>query len=261
VGRIVVDDTPEPRRPTSRRRHVPPSTPVISPSILAADFARLGDEVADVAPAVEWIHVDVMDGHYVPNISLGLPVVASLRAATDRKLDCHLMITDPSTYAPQLVDLGAESITFHPEVDDDPLALVHRLHELEAFVGVAIKPAHPVSMVEELLPHIDLLLVMTVEPGFGGQAFREDCLPKVLEAARWRADNDASFALQVDGGIGASTILAAAEAGADTFVAGSSVFGAEDRVAAANELYTLAASVHGGGLDAAAVGGTRGGAT
>ena len=210
--------------------------PRVAPSILAADFARLGAEVDDVAPAVDTIHVDVMDGHYVPNITLGLPVVASLRKATHLELDCHLMITDPSTYAPQLVEVGAESVTFHPEVDDDPLTLIHRLHEQGARVGVAIKPAHPVTMVEELLPHIDLLLVMTVEPGFGGQAFREECLPKVAQAAAWRAANGAAFRIQVDGGIAAATVAAAARAGADTFVAGSSVFGAKDRPTAARDL-------------------------
>ena len=210
--------------------------PFVAPSILAADFADLAREVRDVAPAVPMIHVDVMDGHYVPNISLGQPVVASLRAATDRELDCHLMITDPATYAPQFLALGAESVTFHPEVDDDPLALVHRLHELGGRVGVAVKPAHPLAMVTELLPHVDLLLVMTVEPGFGGQAFRADVVPKVAEAAAWRRDNQADFRIQVDGGITVDTVPLVAAAGADTFVAGSSVFGAADRVAAVQAL-------------------------
>ncbi len=226
--------------------------PRIAPSILAADFARLGAEVEDVAPAVDTVHVDVMDGHYVPNITLGHPVVASLRKATELELDCHLMITDPSTYAPQLVELGADSVTFHPEVDDDPLTLVHTLHEQGARVGVAIKPAHPVSMVEELLAHIDLLLVMTVEPGFGGQAFREECLPKVSQAAAWRAANAATFRIQVDGGIADATVAAAARAGADTFVAGSSVFGADDRAAAARDLLERARAAS---VDATSTGG------
>jgi ribulose-phosphate 3-epimerase len=215
----------------------------IAPSILAADFARLGDEVADVAPAVPMIHVDVMDGHYVPNITLGPPVVRSLRAATDRLLDCHLMITDPGVYAPQLLELGAESVTFHPEVEDDPGALIDRLHELGGLVGVAIKPAHELSLVEELLDRVDMLLVMTVEPGFGGQAFRADCVHKVAQAAAWRADHGASFRIQVDGGIGSETIEPAAEAGADTFVAGSSIFNAADRVAAARALQERAEAV------------------
>lgn len=212
----------------------------VAPSILAADFARLGDEVAEVAPAVPWIHVDVMDGHYVPNISLGPPVVASLRAATDRFLDCHLMITDPRTYAPRFLDLGAESVTFHPEIEDDPRSLIDDLHERGAHVGVALNPTRPLATVEELLPHVDLLLVMTVEPGFGGQAFLADVVPKVAEAHAWREAHGASFRLQVDGGIAPDTIAATARAGADVFVAGSSVFRADDRVAAVRELLAVA---------------------
>lgn len=212
----------------------------VAPSILSADFAHLADEVAEVRSAVEVLHVDVMDGHYVDNLTIGPPVVASLRRATDLELDCHLMIEDPAAYAPRLAELGAESITFHPEVEDDPRALIDRLHDRGARVGVAIKPAHPLDDVRELLPHVDLLLVMTVEPGWGGQAFRPEVLPKVTEAAAWRAANDAAFRIQVDGGIARDTIERAVAAGADTFVAGSAIFGAEDRAAAARELLDLA---------------------
>jgi ribulose-phosphate 3-epimerase len=219
--------------------------PEVAPSILAADLANLAAEVAEVAPVVRSIHVDVMDGHYVPNIALGIPVVASLRAATDRVLDCHLMITDPARYAPRLVALGAESVTFHPEVESDPRALIDSLHEAGASVGIALKPAHPLADVEELLAHIDLLLVMTVEPGFGGQAFLPEVVPKIAEAAAWRAAHGARFRLQVDGGIGAATVAAAAGAGADLLVAGSSVFGAPDRVAAVEELLRLAREARG----------------
>jgi len=212
----------------------------IAPSILSADFARLGDEVAEVAPAVSMVHVDVMDGHYVPNITIGQPVVRSLRASTDRLLDCHLMITDPRTYAPQFLELGAESVTFHPEVEDDPLGLVHELHERGGLVGVAIKPAHPLEMVEELLPHVDLLLVMTVEPGFGGQSFLPETVPKVAQAVDWRREHGAGFRIQVDGGISRATIEQTVAAGADTFVAGSAIFGEGDRAEAARELARIA---------------------
>ena len=220
----------------------------IAPSILSADFAHLADEVAEVAPVVPMVHVDVMDGHYVPNLTIGPPVVRSLRAATDLLLDCHLMITDPRTYAPQFLEAGAESVTFHPEVDDDPLSLIHELRERGGQVGVAIKPAHPVAMVEELLPHVDLLLVMTVEPGFGGQAFMPEAVPKVAEAVRWRAEHRASFRIQVDGGISHATIEQTVRAGADTFVAGSAIFGAKDRAAAATELARIAAEARGQAL-------------
>ncbi len=212
----------------------------IAPSILSADFANLADEVASVAPAVSMLHVDVMDGHYVPNITIGPPVVTSLRAATDLFLDCHLMISDPRTYAPQFLDLGAESVTFHPEVDDDPLSLIHALRERGGQVGVAIKPAHPLSMVHELLPHVDMLVVMTVEPGFGGQSFIADAVSKAAEAVVWRHHHDADFRIQVDGGISRDTIAQAVRAGADTFVAGSAIFGQDDRQAAVHELESIA---------------------
>lgn len=209
---------------------------LVSPSILSADFARLAEEVADVAEAVPWIHVDVMDGHYVDNLTIGLPVVERLRAATDRFLDTHLMITDPATYAPQFVAAGSDSVTFHPETADDPLALIDELHGMGAQVGVAVRPSQSLDLVRDLLSDVDLLLVMTVEPGFGGQAFMAEVVPKIGEAARWREDHGASFRLEVDGGIAPDTVGACAAQGADTFVAGSAVFGRPDRVAAVEQI-------------------------
>jgi ribulose-phosphate 3-epimerase len=213
---------------------------VVSPSILSADFARLADEVADVAPVVPWLHVDVMDGHYVPNLTIGPPVVRSLRAATDRFLDCHLMITDPRTYAPQFVDAGAESVTFHPEVDDDPVTIVHDLHERGAHVGVALKPRLPLSLLDELLPHVDMVLVMSVEPGFGGQAFIPEVVDKIVAADAWRREHGADFRIEVDGGITVDTVAGTVTAGADTLVAGSAIFAAPDRKAAVAELLAAA---------------------
>ena len=220
----------------------------VAPSILSADFARLADEVAEVAAVVPMLHVDVMDGHYVPNLTIGPPVVERLRRVTDRVLDCHLMITDPRTYAPRFVDVGADSITFHPEVDDDPVDLVARLHDQGAEVGVAVKPAQPLSLVDELLPHIDMLLVMTVEPGFGGQAFMPEVVPKIMEARAARDRLGARFRIQVDGGIDPDTVGETVRAGADTLVAGSAVFGRDDRVAAVRAILAAAeqALVRGG---------------
>lgn len=213
---------------------------VLSPSLLSADFARLADEVADVAPKVDWLHVDVMDGHYVPNITLGPPVVRSLRRATDRFLDCHLMITDPRTYAPQFLDAGAESVCFHPEVDDDPVSIVHELHERGAHVGIAIKPKLPLAQFAELLGHVDMVLLMTVEPGFGGQSFIPEVLPKVAETARWRDEHGARFRIEVDGGIKRDTVAGSVAAGADTLVAGSAIFDHHDRHAAIDDLLAIA---------------------
>lgn len=212
----------------------------VAPSILAADFSRLAEEIASVAPAVPMIHVDVMDGHYVPNITIGPPVVRSLRPVTDRLLDCHLMVTDPARYGLQCLEEGADSVTFHPEVEDDPRALIDRIHDRGGMVGVALKPALPVALVHELLPHVEMLLVMTVEPGFGGQAFLPGSVPKVAEALAWRRQAGASFRIQVDGGITRDTIAETVRAGADTFVAGSAIFGQADRAAAAAELLTIA---------------------
>ena len=216
----------------------------IAPSILSADFARLADEMAEVAPVVEMLHVDVMDGHYVPNLTIGPPVVKSIRKATDRFLDCHLMIDDPRTYGPQAAQAGADLVTFHPEVDHDPLGVIERIREAGAEqgveVGVAIRPSMPLSLADDLLAHIDLLLVMTVEPGFGGQPFRPETLPRIVQALSDRVRLGHRYRIEVDGGIGPATVAATVAAGADTLVAGSAVFDREDRAAAARELLTLA---------------------
>ena len=215
---------------------------ILSPSILSADFADLGAEIAEVAPVVPWVHVDVMDGHYVPNLTIGPVVVRHLRKATDRYLDTHLMIADPDTYAPQFVAAGSDSVTIHPETSDDPVALIDRLHEQGAAVGVALKPAQPWTMVEELLPHVDMVLVMTVEPGFGGQSFMADMVPKIAAVDEWRRANAADFRLQVDGGISVDTVASCRQAGADTFVAGSAVFNKPDRAQAVRDILEAAAT-------------------
>ncbi|MEV4178127.1 MULTISPECIES: ribulose-phosphate 3-epimerase [unclassified Nonomuraea] len=211
----------------------------ISPSILAADFARLADEAAAV-PNADWLHVDVMDYHFVPNLTLGLPVVEALRKATDTPLDCHLMIADPDRWAPQYAEAGAGSVTIHAEAAKAPIRTLREIRSLGARAGLALNPATAVEPYEDLLGEVDMLLLMTVEPGFGGQKFLDVVLPKVRRARELIGRHGGRVWLQVDGGVDAGTIERCAEAGADVFVAGSAVYGASDPVAAIDALRAAA---------------------
>jgi ribulose-phosphate 3-epimerase len=211
----------------------------ISPSLLSADFARLGDELARIATA-DWAHVDVMDNHFVPNLTLGLPVVEAMLKVSPIPLDCHLMIADPDRWAPAYAEAGAKSVTFHAEAATAPIRLARELRHQGARAGLAVRPATPIEPYLELLPELDMLLVMTVEPGFGGQKFLDVCLPKVARARQAVAESGLDVWVQVDGGVSVATIEQCAAAGADVFVAGSAVYGAQDAAGRIEELRRLA---------------------
>ncbi|EWT04719.1 ribulose-phosphate 3-epimerase [Intrasporangium chromatireducens Q5-1] len=212
---------------------------LISPSILSADFANLEGELQRISNA-DWAHVDVMDNHFVPNLTLGLPVVEALLKVSPIPLDAHLMIEDPDRWAPMYAEAGCGSVTFHIEAARDPRSLARTLRSAGARSAMALKPGTPFAPYEELLPELDMVLVMTVEPGFGGQSFMADQLPKVREVREAVRRHGGEIWVQVDGGVSADTIEQCAEAGADVFVAGSAVYGAQDAAGAVAELRALA---------------------
>ena len=225
--------------PASYTSAVEPS-PIIAPSILAADFARLGDDVRAIEGAADWVHVDVMDNHFVPNLTIGLPVVQSLRKATAIPFDVHLMITDPDRWAPGYAEAGAYNVTFHAEACEDPVRLAKNLRAAGAKAGLAIDRDTPVEPYLELLPYLDTLLIMTIKAGFGGQKFMPEMLEKVRAVRRRVSVKGLQVRVEVDGGIAADTIEQAAAAGADAFVAGTAVYGAEDPAEAVRKLRALA---------------------
>jgi ribulose-phosphate 3-epimerase len=199
----------------------------ITPSILSADFAALGAEIARI-PSSDWIHVDVMDNHFVPNLTLGPTMVEALVATTTVPIDAHLMITDADRNAVAYIDAGAASVTFHVEAAAAPVRLAREIRKQGARASMALKPATPIDPYEDLLPELDMVLVMTVEPGFGGQRFLDLCLPKIRRCRELMDKHGVETWLQVDGGVSLETIERCAEAGADVFVAGSAVFAADD---------------------------------
>jgi ribulose-phosphate 3-epimerase len=217
----------------------------ISPSILSADFARLADEAKAVEEAADWLHVDVMDNHFVPNLTLGLPVVQALLKHAALPLDCHLMIDDPDRHAPAYAEAGAGNVTIHVEAAKAPVRTLRAIRAAGARSGLALNPGTAIEPYEDLLDEVDMVLLMTVEPGFGGQKFLDIVLPKIRRtramliarnARRQSAAEGREIWLQVDGGVSDETIERCAEAGAGVFVAGSAVYGAQDPARAARDL-------------------------
>jgi ribulose-phosphate 3-epimerase len=211
----------------------------IAPSILSADFANLESEISRLDGA-DLVHVDVMDNHFVPNLTIGLPVVEAILARTSLPVDCHLMIENPDRWAPGYAEAGARNVTFHAEAAAAPIRLARELRRKGARAGLGVKPATPVEPFADLLPEIDMLLVMTVEPGFGGQSFLDVCLPKIRRAREIVSRSGLDIWIQVDGGVSGETVERCAEAGADVFVAGSAVYDADDAAGAIEKLRALA---------------------
>ena len=210
----------------------------VAPSILSADFAQLADEIKQIESAgVKIVHLDVMDGHFVPNITFGPPVVAKLRKYSSLVFDCHLMITAPDKYAKPFVDAGANHITFHIEVTDNPKQLIEKLHALGVTAGICLNPETPVDAIEEVAPFCDMILVMTVHPGFGAQKFMPEPAKKI---ARIRKIVGPDIRIEVDGGIDSKTTPIVVSYGADTLVAGNGIFAQHDRLAAINAILSAA---------------------
>jgi len=206
----------------------------LAPSILSADFARLGEQIDEVARAgADYIHVDVMDGHFVPNITIGAPVVASIRRVTSLPLDVHLMIEHPERYISEFINAGADIITVHVEASPHLLSTIQAIKEQGVKAGVSLNPPTPLSAVDEFIHHVDLILVMSVNPGFGGQSFIPETLPRIANMRKILDNRKPSVELEVDGGINAENAPAIVEAGANVLVAGNSVFRAEDGISQA----------------------------
>ncbi|WP_164669051.1 ribulose-phosphate 3-epimerase [Virgibacillus doumboii] len=209
----------------------------IAPSILSADFAKLGDEIKDVEKGgADYIHVDVMDGHFVPNITIGPLIVEAIRPVTDLPLDVHLMIENPEAYIPMFTEAGASIITVHQEACPHLHRTIQLIKSTGAKAGVVINPSTPVEMIREILHEVDLVLIMTVNPGFGGQSFIHHAVQKIEQISAWRKENNLTFEIEVDGGVNADTAKLCTDAGADMLVAGSAVFKHSNRQQAMNDI-------------------------
>jgi ribulose-phosphate 3-epimerase len=215
--------------------------PLIVPSILSADFARLGEEIAKVERGgASMLHVDVMDGHFVPNLTLGPPVVKSIRKVTKLTLDVHLMIEDPDTYAPVFIDAGADQVSVHYEAARHLDRTIHLIQNHGARAGVVLNPATPVGLLEDVLDILDYVLIMSVNPGFGGQQFIPNALTKIRQLDRLRRERRLEFAIEIDGGVSHDNVEQIVQAGCDWLVAGSHVFNSADPTATVKEMQQLA---------------------
>lgn len=218
----------------------------LAPSILTADFARLGDEVRSVAPFVDWFHLDVMDGHYVDNITFGASTIAAVDSSVDLPLHVHLMIEEPWKYIESFVKAGADRISFHPEVTEDPAQVIDAIASLGAGVGLAVHPDVGLGAIEPYLGSLDVVLMMTVRPGFGGQPFLHEVVPEIAKARELIASGGHRAEIEVDGGIKMDTVDAAVEAGGEILVAGSAIFDGVDAPAAAERLRAKLDALQGG---------------
>lgn len=213
----------------------------IAPSVLSADFARLGADLDDIATA-DYVHYDVMDGHFVPNISFGIDILKAVKRSTKLPVDVHLMITNPDELIPAFIDAGADIVTFHCEATDHAHRLIQFIHASGRKASVALNPATPVCLLEDIIDDLDMVLIMTVNPGFGGQKYIESSAAKLRRLRRLCADHGVSPLIEVDGGVNAQTAAAVCEAGANVLVAGSAVFGMEDRAGAISRIRAAAES-------------------
>ncbi len=208
----------------------------IAPSLLAADFADLGKEVARIEPHVDMLHLDIMDGHFVPNISFGMPVITSLRSRTSLLFDCHMMTTNPDVYFDELREAGGDLAMIHVEAISDPTAAASKARAAGLGFGLVLNPPTPFAAVEPFMELADMILVMSVHPGFGGQSFMPEVLAKTESARKWVDEHGLCVDIQIDGGITPETARLAGQAGANVFVAGTAIFGADDPVAAIKRL-------------------------
>ena len=208
----------------------------LAPSLLAADFSSLRSEISSVETSVDWLHLDVMDGHFVPNVSFGIPVIESIRPHSELVFDCHLMTTNPDAFLPELAAAGADLVTMHIEAVPDPTLAAKKAKDLDLRFGLVCNPVTPIRAIEPFMDLCDVVLIMSVEPGFGGQAFIPEVLAKVETLREWVEERGLPTDIQIDGGITPETAKIAAAAGANVFVAGTAIFGAADRLAAIAEL-------------------------